>query len=113
MFDVDPSVLRYDIIGILLVVIAGVIVLVRYVLNWVFERNKELIDLITQELDRAHQERETSARAQAENASAWVGAVKDYVAAYTAVRDAMVQIHQAQDEQLTILRRMNGKENKQ
>jgi hypothetical protein len=83
-------------------VIAAAGVLVRMVITWSLQRVDSLIKMFQEELQRMHTEREKMNEHMAENARAWVDAVKDYVAAYK----SNVEV---QNEMLSILKRMNGK----
>ena len=99
---IDPGVLRYDVLGILLVVIGAVSLLVRIVIKWLLQRVDSLIEMFKEELQRAHTEREAMNKRMAENARAWADAVKDYVTAY----QSNIEV---QNEMLSMLKRINGK----
>lgn len=100
--NIDQNVLRYDVLGILLVVVVGVFLLVRMIITWLLQRVDSLIEMFKEELGRSHIEREKINERAAENANAWVGAVKDYVTAYQ-------KNIEVQNQMLSILQRMNGK----
>lgn len=100
--NIDQNVLRYDVLGILLVVVISVFLLVRMIITWLLQRVDSLIEMFKEELARSHDEREKINERAAENANAWVSAVKDYVTAYQ-------NNIEVQNQMLSILRRMNGK----
>lgn len=100
--NIDQNVLRYDVLGILFIVVLGVFLLVRMIITWLLQRVDSLIEMFKEELARSHDEREKINQRAAENASAWVSAVKDYVTAYQ-------KNIEVQNQMLSILQRMNGK----
>lgn len=100
--NIDQNVLRYDVLGILLVVIISVSLLIRMIVTWLLQRVDSLIEMFKEELTRSHIEREKINERAAENAQAWVSSVKDYVAAY----QKNIEI---QNQMLSILQRINGK----